>query len=70
MNEMKNAADIVEALRNVKQRVFNAAVEGNPEQPADVVDTVVYAIQDHLPAEVKARLYPEVLNFYPDYTEE
>jgi hypothetical protein len=70
MSEMKNAADIVEALRNVKQRVFNAAVEGNPEQPADVVDTVVYAIQDHLPAEVKARLYPEVLNFYPDYTEE
>jgi hypothetical protein len=70
MSEMKNAADIVEALRNVKQRVFNAAVEGNPEQPADVVDTVVYAIQDHLPAEIKARLYPEVLNFYPDYTEE
>jgi hypothetical protein len=28
---------------------------------------VVYAIQDQLPDEVKVRLWPEVLNFYPDY---
>jgi hypothetical protein len=62
-------ADIVDALREVKQSVYNDAVEGNPEQPADVVDTVVYAIMDHLPQEIQQRLYPEVLNFYPEYPE-
>jgi hypothetical protein len=64
---MSNCEDIVKALREVKQRVFNQAVEGNPEQPAEVVDTVVYAIQDCLPDEVKAQMWPQVLNFYPDY---
>ena len=62
-------ADIVDALREVKQSVYNDAVEGNPEQPTDVVDTVVYAIMDHLPQEIQQRLYPEVLNFYPKYPE-
>jgi hypothetical protein len=59
---------LIKALRQVKQDEFNSAVEGNAKQPADVVDSVVYAIQDHLPADVRAKLYPEVLNFYPDYT--
>jgi hypothetical protein len=58
---------IVEALRNVKQEMFDEMVEGNGRQPAEVVDMVVYAIQDHLPADVKARMWPDVLNFYPDY---
>jgi hypothetical protein len=58
---------IIEALRKVKQDEFNSAVEGSPRQPADVVDSVVYAITDYLPEDIKARLYAEVLSFYPDY---
>ena len=58
--------DIISALRKVKQGVFNDMVEGNPAQPADVVDSVVYAIREHLPDDIKSRLYPEVLNFYPE----
>jgi hypothetical protein len=59
--------DIIDALRKVKQEEYNDAVGGNPRQPAEVVDSVVYAIRDYLPEDIKARLYPEVLNFYPDY---
>lgn len=62
-------SDINAALRKVKQKEFNRMVEGNGSQPAEVVDSVVYAIQNCLPPEIKARLYPEVLNFYPDYEE-
>jgi hypothetical protein len=66
-------ATIVNDLRNVKQRVYNAAVEGNPEQPADVVDTVVYAIRDNLEELIPGigkLLYNQVTDFYPDYIED
>jgi len=61
--------DIIDALRKVKQKEYNAMVEGNGAQPAEVVDSVVYAIRDYLPEDIKTRLYPEVLKFYPDYEE-
>jgi hypothetical protein len=37
---------MINALRKVKQRVYNDMVEGNGDQPAGVVDSVVYAIRD------------------------
>ena len=61
-------SDIIDALRNTKQRLFNDMVEGNSPEPAEEVDTVEYAIEDYLPPEIQARLYKEVLAFYPDYS--
>jgi hypothetical protein len=59
----------------VKQKVYNQSVEGNGEEPADVVDTVAYAIQDvlenygSLDEVTKQELYSEVISFCPDYIE-
>jgi hypothetical protein len=61
--------DMIEALRDVKQQEFNAMVEGNGAQPAEVVDSVVCAIRKFLPVEIETRLWDEVLNWYPDYEE-
>jgi hypothetical protein len=62
--------DIIAALRKVKQKEYDDSVNGYGQQPIEVVDSVVYAIEDYLPPEIKARLYEEVLSFYPDYTGE
>ena len=59
---------LAEVLMDVKQEVFNEMVEGNSRQPAEVVDRVVYALQDAgISKELMEDLWP-VLNFYPDYT--
>lgn len=58
--------ELVAALRDVKQRMFNDMVEGNGSQPAEVVDSVVFALRKLLP-EAASVLYNEVINFYPDY---
>jgi hypothetical protein len=59
--------DIIQALRSTKQRLYNNMVNGDSPQPADVVDSVVYAIKEFLPPDIQTRLYPEVLRFFPDY---
>jgi hypothetical protein len=59
--------DMIAALRQVKQQEFYNMVEGNGSQPAEVVDSVIYAIREFLPLEVETRLWDEVLNWYPDY---
>ena len=44
--------------------MFNEMVEGNGRQPAEVVDHVIYAIEEVYPwLRVELR---EVLNFYPE----
>lgn len=66
-------AKIVNDLRNVKQRVYNRSVEGNGERPDEVVDSVVYAVQNTLEEfipGISKLLYNQVLNFYPDYIDE
>jgi hypothetical protein len=65
MRLLIDADQLVARLREVKQKEFNGAVEGDAKQPADVVDSVVWAIRDLLPDE--PRLYSEVIDFYPDY---
>lgn len=58
--------ELIAALRQAKQEMFNEMVEGNGRQPAEVVDHILYILADHLPAlETELR---DVVNFYPDYT--
>jgi hypothetical protein len=57
---------LIAKLREVKQKEFNSAVEGNPREPAEVVDSVVWALSE-LTASCARRLYEEVLEFYPEY---
>jgi hypothetical protein len=60
---MLDMEELNQALMRVKQEVFNEMVEGNGRQPAEVVDTVCYALQD-LGLDCRS-----ALDFYPDYTE-
>jgi hypothetical protein len=58
--------NLVAKLREVKQKVYNDSVEGNPSRPDEVVDLVALALRELLPD--TRRLYNEVVAFYPDYT--
>jgi hypothetical protein len=57
---------LIAKLREVKQKESDSAIDGNPSQPVEAVDSVVWALRELLPV-ASRRLYEEVLEFYPDY---
>lgn len=57
---------LTEKMKEVKQSVFDQAVTGNGDEPHDVVDTVLYALQDVL-EQRPGGLLQEAIDFYPEY---
>ena len=60
--------ELLEALKQAKQEMFDEMVEGNGRQPAEVVDHILFILARNFPA-MQRELY-EIINFYPDYSRE
>lgn len=58
--------ELIQALKDAKQEMFNEMVEGNGRRPDEVVDHILYILADHLPG-LESELR-DVVAFYPDYT--
>ena len=58
-------SDITEILKELKQQLYNNMVEGYSPEPAEVVDSVCFALKGTVLDKEQVK---EITNFYPDYT--